>query len=70
MPIDPGPQVARADCVVKLLGSGRAATRTVGPDHLYPLYHLAAYWGLRRNELTGLQWADADLATRRLHVAG
>ena len=37
-------------------------------DRLYPLYHLAAYWGLRRSELAGLEWANADLKTRRLHV--
>ena len=37
-------------------------------DRLYPLYHLAAYWGLRRSELVGLEWADLDLKTRRLHV--
>ncbi|MGP8000166.1 MAG: tyrosine-type recombinase/integrase [Streptosporangiaceae bacterium] len=37
-------------------------------DCLYPLYHLAAYWGLRRGELAGLEWADMDLSTRRLHV--
>ena len=37
-------------------------------DRLYPLYHLACYWGLRRSELVGLEWADLDLAHRRLHV--
>jgi integrase len=37
-------------------------------DRLYPLCHLAAYWGLRRSELAGLEWADVDLATRRLQV--
>lgn len=37
-------------------------------DRLYPLYHLAAYYGLRRSELCGLCWADVDLATRRVHV--
>ena len=30
----------------------------------------AAYWGLRRQELVALEWADLDLATRRLHVRG
>jgi integrase len=35
---------------------------------LYALYHLAAYWGLRRSELIGLAWSDVDLATRRIHV--
>jgi integrase len=37
-------------------------------DRLYSLYHLAALWGLRRSELAGLEWADLDLGTRRLHV--
>jgi integrase len=39
-------------------------------DRLYPLYHLATYWGMRRHELVNLTWADTDLATRRLHVHG
>jgi integrase len=39
-------------------------------DRLYPAYHLAAYWGLRRSELAGLEWADVDLDARRLHVRG
>jgi integrase len=37
-------------------------------DRLYALYHLAAYYGLRRSELCGLCWADVDLAARRVHV--
>jgi len=37
-------------------------------ERLYALYHLAAYFGLRRSELCGLMWADADLAARRVHV--
>jgi len=37
-------------------------------DRLYALYHLAAYFGLRRSELAGLCWPDVDLATRRVHV--
>jgi integrase len=37
---------------------------------LYALYHLAAYYGLRRGELAGLTWANLDLRTRRLHVRG
>lgn len=39
-------------------------------ERLYALFHLAAYYGLRRGELTGLKWADVDLASRRLHVWG
>lgn len=37
-------------------------------DRLYPLLHFAGYWGLRRGELVGLEWADVGLDTRRLHV--
>ena len=37
-------------------------------ERLYSLYHVAAYFGLRRSELAGLCWADVDLATRRIHV--
>jgi integrase len=32
------------------------------------MYHLDAYYGLRRSELAGLCWTDTDLATRRIHV--
>ena len=37
-------------------------------ERLYSLYHLAAYYGLRRSELCGLAWSETDLATRRVHV--
>lgn len=37
-------------------------------DRLYALYHLAAYYGLRRSGLCGLCWGDVDLAGRRVHV--
>jgi integrase len=37
-------------------------------ERLYALFHVAAYFGLRRSELAGLAWRDLDLATRRLHV--
>lgn len=37
-------------------------------DRLYALYHLAAYYGLRRSELCGLCWPDVDLAARQVHV--
>jgi integrase len=37
-------------------------------ERLYALFHLAAYFGLRRSELAGLYWADADLAARRVYV--
>jgi integrase len=41
---------------------------SIEAERLYALYHLAAYWGLRRSELVGLEWADLDLKWRRLHV--
>lgn len=37
-------------------------------ERLYALYHLTAYFGLRRSELAGLAWADVDLATRKVHI--
>ncbi|WP_239331917.1 site-specific integrase [Frankia sp. CiP3] len=37
-------------------------------DRLYALWHLAAFWGLRRGELVGLAWPDVSLDTRRVHV--
>jgi len=37
-------------------------------ERLYALYHLAAYFGLRRSELAGLCWSDVDLTARRVHV--
>lgn len=43
---------------------------SIESDRLYALFHLAAYWGLRRSELERLEWANMDLATRRLHVRG
>jgi integrase len=39
-------------------------------ERLYALYHLAAYYGPRRNELCILTWADTDLAGRRVHIRG
>jgi integrase len=41
---------------------------SIAEDRLYPLYHLACYWGLRRGELHRLEWSDVDLAARKLHV--
>jgi integrase len=35
---------------------------------LYALFHVDAYYGLRRGELIGLECPDLDLTTRRIHV--
>jgi integrase len=35
---------------------------------LYPLYHLAAFAGMRRGELCGISWADVDLKGGRIVV--
>lgn len=58
----PGPVMVwgRDDCGAFLDG--------IEYDRLYALYHLAAYYGLRRSELVGLCWSDVDLAARRVHV--
>jgi integrase len=37
-------------------------------ERLYALFHLGAYYGLRRSELAGLAWADLDLGRRRLDI--
>jgi integrase len=43
---------------------------SIEADRMYPAYHLAAFYGLRRAEIEGLEWANVDLATRRLHIRG
>ena len=40
----------------------------VESDRMYPLFVIAAYFGLRRSELCGLAWTDVDPAARRIHV--
>jgi hypothetical protein len=37
-------------------------------DRLHPLFHLAAFAGLRRGELCGLRWQDVDLDKRIIDV--
>lgn len=37
-------------------------------ERLAPLFHVAAYLGLRRGEVLGLRWEDVDLVRRRVHV--
>jgi integrase len=55
-------------------GLGRdlaAAMRKINrPERLYSLYHLAAYYRPRREELAGLHWADTDLTARRVPIRG
>jgi integrase len=41
---------------------------SVEGQRLYALFHVAAYFGLRRSELIGLAWSEVDLARRRIHV--
>lgn len=43
---------------------------SIEDERLYALFHLATYYGPRRNELCILTWADTDLAARRLHIRG
>jgi integrase len=43
---------------------------SIEADRMYAAYHLAAFYGLRRAEIEGLEWANVDLATRRLHIRG
>jgi integrase len=47
-----------------------AFLNSVEQERLYALFHLAAYYGPRRNELCILTWADTDLAARRIHIRG
>jgi integrase len=41
---------------------------TIIGERLYPLYHLAAFTGLRRGELCGLSWDDVNLDAERVVV--
>jgi len=40
----------------------------IKPERCYAIFHLAVFSGMRRSELAGLEWADCDLASRRIHV--
>lgn len=40
----------------------------IASDRLHPLFHLAAFTGMRRSELLGLRWADVDLDTATVSV--
>jgi integrase len=37
-------------------------------DHIFILYYLAIYTGMRRGELLGLKWGDIDFDKRRIHI--
>jgi integrase len=42
--------------------------KAIDGHRLHPLYHLAAYTGMRRGELCGLSWDDVDLDAGRITV--
>jgi integrase len=42
--------------------------RHVAGSRLEPLWHLAAFTGMRRGELLGLRWCDIDIERRRLSI--
>ncbi|GKU82564.1 hypothetical protein NCCP28_19600 [Niallia sp. NCCP-28] len=37
-------------------------------DHIFLLYYLAIYTGMRRGELLGLRWGDIDLDKKRFYI--
>lgn len=37
-------------------------------DHIFMLYYLAIYTGMRRGELLGLKWGDVDFQKKRIYV--
>ncbi|WP_429894750.1 site-specific integrase [Heyndrickxia ginsengihumi] len=37
-------------------------------DHIFILYFLAIYTGMRRGELLGLKWGDIDFDNKRIYV--
>lgn len=41
----------------------------IAGERLYPLFHLAAYTGMRRGELCGLSWDDIDLDAGQVTIA-
>ncbi|NLU77971.1 site-specific integrase [Micromonospora sp. HNM0581] len=41
----------------------------IGGERLYPLFHLAAFTGMRRGELCGLSWDDVDLDAGLVTIA-
>ncbi|MEH7388653.1 Arm DNA-binding domain-containing protein [Bacillus sp. JJ1503] len=37
-------------------------------NHIFMLYYLAIYTGMRRGELLGLKWGDIDIGKKRIYV--
>lgn len=37
-------------------------------DHIFMLYYLALYIGMRRGEILGLKWQDIDFEDKRTYV--
>lgn len=37
-------------------------------DHIFTLYYLAIYTGMRRGEILGLKWSDIDFEKKRIYV--
>jgi len=66
----PGPVMVwtREQCGAFLDSLETSAEPKRAGERLYALFHLAAYYGLRRSELAGLTWAELDLSRRRLHI--
>jgi integrase len=40
----------------------------IAEERLYPLYHLAMYWGPRRGEIVGLEKQDFSVSSQRFHI--
>lgn len=61
---------ARANLWRTQRGHAPLATLPVGGygDHLTPMVFTALNTGLRRGELTALEWSDVDLVAKRIHV--
>ncbi len=65
--VDP-PQPMKAEMrVLDGEGIGTVLEKVKG-TRWYPLFHLAAYTGMRRSELLGLRWKDVDLDMATLSV--
>ena len=65
------PRVARSAQPLRVWTSEQLRTflQSIDGHNLYPLYFLAATTGMRRGELAGLTWHNADLDAARLTVS-